>query len=697
MKPLPVALLLLAATIHRAAAQASASGPADIVVENRIIAAKPVSPEFYGGMSAVTDGRPENMLSQMLFDRGFELPRSTFQNNDFQALVQGDKKQPGTGPWESDGWNHTTWWHSGYEENCWYLAKSPEDNASTFKKLGGNGKWPAGVGEYYASVANKSTTSPVSLAQDGIRLRRGIAYTFSGLFCDGTHFGAQRESKHPVTVTVALYPEKRLDLPPLATAQLTVDTIALNRFTVILPACDHDCRATFVVTVPAGRTISADNFSLQPADSVEGFRPDVLALVKRLHNGPIRWPGGCDASTYDWRSGVGPLDERPVNLHTWWGLEDMNDIGTVEFVRFCRLTGVEPMLCVPVMFARPENAADWVAFCNAKTHLLRPHSGAAGPLKVKYWELENEMYRRFDAITYAQRSVEFSKAMKAVDPSIKIIMGNYWAYHPAFKKMLEIAGPHIDLVVNRGGSLKEMQADAALLQHYNAAHGRDITLCDSEYNAREFDPVAKSVSAAALAVLEGGALQPVRKADDTRSYFDQKCRWTYALGVVSDIMDFHNLGGDLHFINFFCTMDFWGANLLNCAKDKVFLSATGEAFSFLKDQPIAWPVAVANTKGDPTFKTSAAWNQARTDLTVLIVNYAGKEKTFSVDLAGFKPGFQPAFTVDRISAPGPDAFVAENAPSPIHRETVAGQLAGTRLQHTCQPYSVTALRLRAAR
>jgi alpha-N-arabinofuranosidase len=687
---------LAAAMLSSRIVLAQAAGTADIVVENRIIATKPVSPELYGGMSAVTDGRPENMLSQLLFDRGFELPRSTFDNSDFQALVQGDKKQKGTGPWESDGWNQATWWHSGYEENGWYLAKAPEDKASEYQKKGGSWKWPAGAGEYYAAVTNKSKTSPVSLAQDGIRVRKGISYTFSGLFCDGTHFGAQRESKNPVTVTVALYPEKRLDLPPLATAELTIDTIALNRFTVKLPASDNDCRATFAITVPPGKNISADMLSLQPSDSVDGFRPDVIEAVKRVHNGPIRWPGGCDASTYDWRSGIGPLDERPVNLHTWWGLEDMNDIGTVEFVKFCRLTGIEPMLCVPVMFARPENAADWVAFCNAKTHLLRPNSGATGPLKVKYWELENEMYRRFDAITYARRSVEFSKAMKAVDPSIKIIMGNYWAYHPAFKDMLEIAGPHIDMIVNRGGSIKELQDDAALLRHYNAAHGRDITLCDSEYNAREFDPVGKCAKTeAAAASLEGGALQPVRK-DDKHSYFDQKCRWFYALGVMSDFMDFHNFGGDIQFINFFCTMDFWGASLVNCGKEQVFLSATGQAIVFLKDQPVVWPLAVANPKDDKTFKASAAWNKGKTELTILILNYGGKEREFSVVLSGFKGGFWPEVSVDRIYAPSPDVFAAEGAPSSIVRETAIGNLDGTKLQHLCKPYSATAIRLKIA-
>jgi len=80
-----------------------------LTIKDSIIAPKPVSSELFGGMSAVSDGRPENMLSQMLFDRGFELTRSTFDNTDFQGLSVGDKKQKGTGKWESDGWKNARW------------------------------------------------------------------------------------------------------------------------------------------------------------------------------------------------------------------------------------------------------------------------------------------------------------------------------------------------------------------------------------------------------------------------------------------------------------------------------------------------------------------------------------------------------------------------------------------------------------
>ena len=665
-------------------------------IKDSIIAPKPVSSELFGGMSAVSDGRPENMLSQMLFDRGFELTRSTFDNTDFQGLSVGDKKQKGTGKWESDGWKNATWWHSGYEENCWYFVKDPKDELSNFS-LGGapDGLWPAGIGDYFARVTNKSKEHTVYLAQDGIRVRKGISYTFSGLLCDGTHFSATDHSSNPVKIIVGLYPEGKLDLSPISSAEIIVDKTCLSNFTIQMPACTNDCRATFAISVPSEKRLSLDMLSLEPSDNVEGFRADVIEAMKKVTTGPIRWPGGCDASTYDWRSGIGNRDKRTINRHTFWGLEDLNDIGTVEFVKLCRLVGVEPMICVPVMFGSPENSADWVAFCNAPTHLLRPNSGVDGPLKVKYWEMENEMYRLFDAVTYAKRVVDFSKSMKAVDPSIKIIMANYWIYHKAFKEMLEIAGPYIDVIVNRGGSIKEIQEDAVTLAEYNKKNNRDITICDSEYNAHEWDPIGKCAQddKQSKTLLEAGALQPVRKNKNERSYFDKKCRWAYSMGVLSDFMDYQNLGGAIQFINFFCTTDFWGTNLINCGKDKVYFSANGQAINFLKEQAISWPIAVSNSTDNVSYKSTAAWNKEKSVLTIVILNYQDKEKEFSLDVSAFNKKFDSKISVDQIYATSGDDFNTETKPSTIIRENKLIKANKTTVKYTCKPFSATAIRL----
>src|SRR3546814_17326512 len=41
-----------------------------------------------------------------------------------------------------------------------------------------------------------------------------------------------------------------------------------------------------------------------------GFRGDVLALIRELGPTIVRYPGGNFLSGYDWEDGVGPKDER---------------------------------------------------------------------------------------------------------------------------------------------------------------------------------------------------------------------------------------------------------------------------------------------------------------------------------------------------------------------------------------------------
>ena len=46
----------------------------------------------------------------------------------------------------------------------------------------------------------------------------------------------------------------------------------------------------------------------------QGFRQDVLALVRELGPTIMRYPGGNFVSGYNWEDGVGPVSERPKRL-----------------------------------------------------------------------------------------------------------------------------------------------------------------------------------------------------------------------------------------------------------------------------------------------------------------------------------------------------------------------------------------------
>ena len=122
-----------------------------------------------------------------------------------------------------------------------------------------------------------------------------------------------------------------------------------------------------------------------------GFRKDVIAAMKELKLAVVRWPGGCFASGYHWKDGVGKM-RRPV-ADPVWGVTDPNSFGTGEFVKWCRMVGCEPYICTNAGNGTPEEMKQWVEYCNA-THgeyaALRKAGGRHEPLNVRYWSIGNE-------------------------------------------------------------------------------------------------------------------------------------------------------------------------------------------------------------------------------------------------------------------------------------------------------------------
>jgi alpha-N-arabinofuranosidase len=56
--------------------------------------------------------------------------------------------------------------------------------------------------------------------------------------------------------------------------------------------------------------------------NIKGVRKDVVEALQKLKVPNLRWPGGCFADTYHWKDGIGPKDQRPSMVNTWWGGSD---------------------------------------------------------------------------------------------------------------------------------------------------------------------------------------------------------------------------------------------------------------------------------------------------------------------------------------------------------------------------------------
>ncbi|MBV9744421.1 MAG: alpha-N-arabinofuranosidase, partial [Acidobacteriia bacterium] len=170
--------------------------------------------------------------------------------------------------------------------------------------------------------------------------------------------------------------------------------------------------------------------SLMPADNIQGFRPDTVALLKQLHSGMYRFPGGNFLSAYDWRDAIGDPDHRPPRWDYVWSALQPNDVGTDEFLSLCNLLGVDAFISVNAGFGDARSAAELVEYVNGAVDTpmgkLRAANGHPAPYNVKWWGVGNEMYGpwQFGHMALKQYVIKhnmFAKAMRSVDSKITLL------------------------------------------------------------------------------------------------------------------------------------------------------------------------------------------------------------------------------------------------------------------------------------
>jgi alpha-N-arabinofuranosidase len=168
-----------------------------------------------------------------------------------------------------------------------------------------------------------------------------------------------------------------------------------------------------------------------PYADEDGFRQDVLSALRRLQMTTMRYPGGNFASGYHWMDGIGPKSARPVVRELAWQSIEPNQFGTEEYIRLCGKMGWTPMLTVNLGTGTPEEARNWVEYCNAPAGTrysnLRSENGSPDPHAVKLWCLGNEMdgpwqLGHVPAGQYAIRAQQAAKMMKDIDPSIELVL-----------------------------------------------------------------------------------------------------------------------------------------------------------------------------------------------------------------------------------------------------------------------------------
>jgi len=195
----------------------------------------------------------------------------------------------------------------------------------------------------------------------------------------------------------------------------------------LAPSQPADAVYQLAITAASPGQFVIERFLLWPADHIHGSDPDVVRFLRDSRLPILRWPGGNFVSTYHFEDGIGPMNQRPTRPNFAWAGVEPNLFGTDEFIAFCRAVGCEPMICINAGDGTPEEAARWIEYCNGPASspmgAKRAANGHPDPYNVRYWEVGNELWGRWQLHWttpkgYADRYREFASAMLAADKSI---------------------------------------------------------------------------------------------------------------------------------------------------------------------------------------------------------------------------------------------------------------------------------------
>lgn len=179
-----------------------------------------------------------------------------------------------------------------------------------------------------------------------------------------------------------------------------------------------------------------------PSSDTNGFRGDVLELVRALNIPVVRYPGGNFVSGFNWEDSIGSKGKRPRRLDIAWQATETNEVGIHEFCKWAKAAGTDVMYAVNLGTRGPDAARNLVEYANHPSGTywsdLRRKNHASEPFNIKLWCLGNEMdgpwqICRKTPYEYARVAVETARVMKLVDPSIELVAcGSSTSKMPSF-------------------------------------------------------------------------------------------------------------------------------------------------------------------------------------------------------------------------------------------------------------------------
>jgi alpha-N-arabinofuranosidase len=455
----------------------------------------------------------------------------------------------------------------------------------------------------------------------------------------------------------------------------------------------------------------------------DGFRKDVMAAVKDIRPGIVRYPGGNFVSNYNWLDGVGPKSERVPRLELAWNTLESNQFGTNEFLAFAKAIGTEPYITVNMGTGTIEEARRWVEYCNVKEGPyyaeLRKKHGYPEPYNVKYWSLGNEMdgpwqMGHMNAEDYSKKAREAAKLMLRTSPGIKLVAAGSSNYRPGanpdhwnqtvlseLKDVIDYIAIHMyvgnpdsnyynfvstPLVLEQRTKLiKGMIAQA---MQTAVRPGKDpIYIAWDEYNVwyrarggeagRGSRALEEKYNLEDALVIAGFLNAFIRNADIVKM-----ANMAQLVNVIAPI--FTNENGMFRQTIFF-PLRLFATNVFGTSLDVFVDSKTYSTNKFF----LGLGETTTQQSNVPYLDVSATWNNG--ELVLCVVN-RNKDEAITTDILSQTGAFSGTFSVTEVN--GPDIKSANNFGSEIVKEIKKPDLTvnGNSFEYTFPPHSFTLIK-----
>ena len=428
--------------------------------------------------------------------------------------------------------------------------------------------------------------------------------------------------------------------------------------------------------------------------------PTATAL-KNMGIKMLRYPGGEKSDNYLWSAAPWTAaSPRMALLDTVnaWPTRDSQFVDMAspekrcksivmdfdELMNVSRETGAAPLIVVAydAMYnikttVRPTkqqlltNAVEWVRYANVTKKF-----------GVKYWMIGNESWNlpdyngRTTATQYATDLLDFAKAMKAVDPTIKIIANGITSWWPtllqspavgyidmlafSFYPVLNYTNGYESYRTSTGNFTTEIDnATKAINTYAPVADRARLKLLVAEYNSIDYNGGWSNENNLGHALCNFQLFGDVVVNPKVESACSWTTRWVTNLTEEQHLFDALDKSGNLNASGI--AQQVWGQNLLN--------------------------TMVTALSGDAQVKVYASYDTATRNLNLFLLNKDLAAKTVKVSLANYGQNYSGARYVFSGTT------VSDKFPTFLRTDTILNAAALSKV--TLAPASVTVLKLAA--